>query len=99
MPNWLRNLAISIRAPLSFTPFQNAQQIAPSMQTNIKRFAIENFTIVTQLVSEHGQQLRGDHWGQADVFIVANIVERCLNFGCFDLAKTNYDEPFVRNTA
>ena len=40
-----------------------------------------------------------DHWGQADVFIVANIVERCLNFGCFDLAKTNYDEPFVRNTA
>ena len=41
----------------------------------------------------------GDHWGQADVFIVANIAERCLNFGCFDLAKTNYDEPLVRNTA
>ena len=38
-----------------------------------------------------------DHWGQADVFIVASIVERCLNFGCFDLAKTNYDEPFVRD--
>ena len=40
-----------------------------------------------------------DHWGQAKVFFVTNISERCLNFGCFDLAKTNYDEPFVRNTA
>ena len=40
---------------------------------------------------------RDDHWGQSDVFIVASIVERCLNFGCFDLAKTNYDEPFVRD--
>ena len=45
------------------------------------------------------KEIRRDHWGQADVFIVANIVERCLNFGCFDLAKTNYDEPFVQNTA
>ena len=41
----------------------------------------------------------GDHWGQADVFTLANIAERYLNFDCFDLAKTNHDEPFVRNTA
>ena len=30
---------------------------------------------------------RRDHWGQAKVFIVTNISKRCLNFGCFDLAK------------